>query len=413
MHSLLTAGLSGLLISGVMGTDSIANRYKVARHTLELTSRKLQHDAALLDPRKRYSQPVASLDKATLPGIAPLRAEISSHFFFANLTLGGQEFSFLVDTGSSDLWVAAKGSQCQDRKHHNISLQNCGFQNFYTKSPTYEQVSNQNFHVRYQDRTFSTGAVGKETVTIADITVHNQIFRLADTEYFNAFEQYSGVLGLAFPLATSVYPGLNTSLDYSKINNLPDDTIFASMHRQKLIDPVFVVALRRNVVDGDIGGVLALGGLPLTDRESLLGPLVSTPIMKDVNFDPEEYTLFHVSIDSVSWSPATQRRLISQSQSSLVNRQVALGFVDTGCPTLRLPANIVQQISNAFTPPGSYREGFIEVECDAIPPVLTFKIGNSDFSLQPDDLVRITIALTFFSSTTPLTLSLFHPLFQA
>lgn len=123
----------------------------------------------------------------------------------------------------------------------------------------------------YGDLEFMTGVMGYETVTVAGITVEHQEVALVNYTYWFGDNVTSGLMGLAYPRLTSAFVGTNSSVnDLDK--QVPYNPVMTSMIEQRLIEPVFSLALER---DSD-NGYLALGGLPPVNHT---GPFASTPIL--------------------------------------------------------------------------------------------------------------------------------------
>lgn len=132
-------------------------------------------------------------------------------------------------------------------------------------------IPDQNFKIEYGDGRLVTGALGYEDVTVAGITVQDQQVALVNNSYWFGDSTTSGFMGLAYAYLTSAYQGTNVSADTVE-TEIKYDPIITTMIKQKLIDPVFSLALKRN----SDSGYLALGGLPPVEYT---GSFTSTPIL--------------------------------------------------------------------------------------------------------------------------------------
>jgi hypothetical protein len=72
----------------------------------------------------------------------------------APVTVGGQEFNVVINTGSSDPWIASKSFACVDSiSHKDFEEQYCYFGPLYDKdsSDTYETLPDRSFNLSYAD----------------------------------------------------------------------------------------------------------------------------------------------------------------------------------------------------------------------------------------------------------------------
>ncbi len=217
--------------------------------------------------RKRYASPVAPVTP-TFEGLA----------YVANITIDGQEFDVVLDTGSSDLWVAYSNYTCVNgTSNQELSQDDCGLIPTYTPGSDFETISGLNLNSSYGDGSFVTGDFANSTVELAGITVDNQTTGFANVVSFHQ-PGISGLLGLAYPGAE----GQASVREY--------DNFFTKMYKTGLVSPTFSMALERNET-----GYLALGGLPPVSYE---GPLVSTPIEKLGN--ETEFTGYAITVDQIN-----------------------------------------------------------------------------------------------------------------
>lgn len=114
-----------------------------------------------------------------------------------------------------------------------------------------------------------TGVFGYENVTVAGITVEQQV-ALVNYSYWFGDSVTSGLMGLSYPLLTSAYAGSDPSAD-TEDSQVVYNPIITTLIDDGLIAPVFSLALDRN----SDSGYLALGGLPPVNYT---GSFASTPI---------------------------------------------------------------------------------------------------------------------------------------
>lgn len=99
--------------------------------------------------------------------------------FATEITFGTEQFSVIVDTGSSDTWMVETGFQCVDiSTSAPLPESACGFGPTYNISKTFVKIPNENFNITYGDGEFLTGILGYEEVTLAGITVNQTVSSL-------------------------------------------------------------------------------------------------------------------------------------------------------------------------------------------------------------------------------------------
>lgn len=167
-----------------------------ASNTLTLTKRK---SAKGYNPRSAawalYNLPQIGPSSHTTPLISLFEGEE----FVTYITFGTFEFEAIVDTGSSDTWVVETGFQCENMTTGAyIPEDECYFGPPYTIESTFQQIPNQNFNITYGDGEYLNGIMGHEQVTIAGLTVRQEVgvVNLAAWEGDNVT---SGLTGFAYP----------------------------------------------------------------------------------------------------------------------------------------------------------------------------------------------------------------------
>jgi hypothetical protein len=165
---------------------------------------------------------------------------------------GGQTFTLVIDTGSSDTWVVESGFTCTDfDTGKTTSESECAFGPVYTKSSTFKAISGETFSIEYGDLETLNGVFGTEDVTIAGITVDQQIATVTKAKW-EGDGTTSGLMGLAYPPLTSAYKG-STKEVYNPI--------FTNMYKDGLIpNDYFSLIIERDTLGP--AGYLAFGGVP-------------------------------------------------------------------------------------------------------------------------------------------------------
>jgi len=109
-----------------------------------------------------------------LPRSASLFNADYSRDFLVPVTVGTQTLDLLLDTGSSQTWVFADGFEC-------ASGWPCRHGPEFQVDGTFQTVASTTFYTNYADKTFVTGIAGYETLTVAGVTVPNQIIGVVST----------------------------------------------------------------------------------------------------------------------------------------------------------------------------------------------------------------------------------------
>ncbi|KAJ2852697.1 hypothetical protein IWW36_000054 [Coemansia brasiliensis] len=258
-----------------------------------------------------------------------------------------QKFKLDLDTGSGDVWLA--GEECEVCSHHKKFNPR--------KSSTYK-AEGRKWGISYGDGSFATGYTIRDTVSIGNLKVPNQVIGLATSES-RAYQQdtVDGLLGLSYS-GVSFIPGVTTFLD--------------NIHKNSYLkDPIFSVYIREKDKD-DYAGEYLFGDV---DKSKFEGDLtwvpLSTPKFWEVMLDGVALNVEGVGREEIEISgPAI---LDTGTTLIVMNEKQATEF-HRGIPSAEnsdiygwiLPCNTEQLV------PGN----------------LTFTIGGVDFSVPVKNLVR-------------------------
>jgi hypothetical protein len=130
-----------------------------------------------------------------------------------NLNLSYEPYTLVIDTGSSDTWVASSAFRCVsllDRTQ--LDQSECGFGKFYdpAEAGTYRSVQGYPFEVNYTDGEFLRGELGMEYLELAGL-VERQVIGVVDEGWWMGDGASSGLIGLAYPHIASNAQQLNYS----------------------------------------------------------------------------------------------------------------------------------------------------------------------------------------------------------
>jgi aspergillopepsin I len=119
--------------------------------------------------------------------------------FATTVTFGTETFVAIVDTGSSDTWIAETGFQCANITNSApLPEADCNFGPTYNVTDTFKQIPDENFNITYGGGEFLTGIVGTEEVTLAGLTVKQEV-ALVNYAAWEGDGTTSGLIGLAYP----------------------------------------------------------------------------------------------------------------------------------------------------------------------------------------------------------------------
>jgi hypothetical protein len=149
---------------------------------------------------------------------------IGGRIYITNVTLGGKPFSLVIDSGSSDTWVASSNFKCDDPKTYaTLPVQQCGFGARYNviASSTYRPMHH-NFTVNYTGGEFLLGAMGTDVFGIGGVSrgkspyiTARQTIGIVNEGFWYGDGVSSGLMGLGF---SALAKGINTGeLNYTSV----------------------------------------------------------------------------------------------------------------------------------------------------------------------------------------------------
>lgn len=303
-----------------------------------------------------------------------------SHYFYTNINIGTQSFTVVADLGSSNLWVPASGFRCLEIP--------CGVQATYNIDSSFSNITDETFVASY-GAGLVLGITGFETITVAGLTVQKQQIGVPEIVSYQAYDQSSGIIGLAFPGITSFFEGTKLTADilHPKLQQPSSSIINTIFEVDKLTAPILSLALSRDTSNTSYGGVLAIGGTPnfKSPTVNASSAFARVPIEYDPTLAGKQYGHYLFNYSSVSYTNGTTT---GHNDTSI---QVV---ADSGAPTISLPAHLAKEINAMFDPPAELVDGAYIVGCDAKAPRVSFEIGGHDFSIYPPDLIYHAISNT-------------------
>ena len=188
------------------GVDIKATTWKPTAFTASRTPAKSSKVMSLKKVNSNRANPRSAAylkgltsKKSTTSGSGQLISLFEGEEYATSITFGTQSFDVIVDTGSSDTWVVQNGFECIDLDTgREASESSCAFGSTYTVDSTFSKISGEEFSITYGDGEYLYGYMGTETVTLADITVEQEVAVVTQAAW-EGDGTTSGLTGLAYP----------------------------------------------------------------------------------------------------------------------------------------------------------------------------------------------------------------------
>ena len=289
------------------------------------------------------------------------------------------------------------GFQCENTLGLNEAQSYCKFGRTYDTASTFTTIPDENFRISYADGEGLTGILGREKVTLANVTVYNQTIGVVRNATWRGDGVSSGLIGLAYPALTSAFNGTNITAD-GRSTQIQYDPIFTSMYTQGDVDSVFTLTLAR----GNGSSSLAIGGLPPAEPgfESLEFTSVPIEVMQLNPFQNPKYATQKsyytitpqgfvyrnaTSSGSGNWTSPTGGCEVEEQTLNTTYPTI----VDSGTSLIYLPEAQVLYINAAFDPPTYLDQvsGYDVIPCNATAPEVGVLIGGTTFYIDAEDMI--------------------------
>ncbi|KAF7362758.1 Acid protease [Mycena venus] len=303
--------------------------------------------------------------------------------YLTNVTIGGQHFSLIIDTGSSDTWVAQKGFNCFDLDGNPVSPDNCAFgtDGFDTAvSKTFRLFPNVSFNITYGDGEFLSGPVGFDTVTIGGLSIAHQEIGVPTLAAWRGDGINTGFVGLAFPVETSVYNTTDPT-KASNENQLPYSPLFFSAFFSLAFDRASFHQEVNDPFDPNLG-FLSFGGIapvPVVNR-AVTVPIQGYSATKGIPSNGPGSEFFFYTVDVEAYTFPGSNRVFTANNNTVL---------DSGTTLNLLPADVAAAYNAQFYPEAVLDPDFgvYIVDCNARVPDFSVVIGGKTFSIDARDQI--------------------------
>ncbi|KAJ7500008.1 acid protease [Mycena latifolia] len=303
--------------------------------------------------------------------------------YLINVAVGNQAFALIIDTGSSDTWLAEKGFACFNLSGHPEPVATCGFgsQGFDSKlSKSFQSYPDTTFAIAYGDGEYLSGVAAFETVNVGGLTVTHQELGIVSRASWNGDGYNTGLLGLAYPWLTSVQNATHgQGMQYNPF-------FFNAVKQKQVAHPYFSLALNRGTAAGMHSphldphlGYLSFGGIapvPVNATTATLPVQGFSIATRAPSSAPNAiHTYFALDVQKYIF-PGSEA--LSTAQNSTI--------LDCGT-TLNLLPSPVARAYNAYENFGTWRSGSYYVSCTAKAPPFSVVLGGKTFTVDGRDLV--------------------------
>ncbi|EDR09872.1 uncharacterized protein LACBIDRAFT_318140 [Laccaria bicolor S238N-H82] len=310
------------------------------------------------------------------------------------ISVGGTTIPLALDTGTSDLWVVS--DKC---------TQGClSGQSAYPQASF--NYSGADAKLFYGNSTTASGMIGKDTVSLAGLTLQDQYFiAVNQTNTKLGLTGSSGIFGLGFPVTSVVWFKLWRLSDYfsspgkqGQQTSGNASSSATSIHRTwsvfgplptrfvtaaQLTLPMYTVTLQRDTkqVGGNVG-MLSIGEMPSGVSEDSLTwvPIRAYPWLPPPPDSPDEVYPYNweVLLDDVYLDG------VKLPRSTLSSPFITLSaLINSGNSILHGPPDVVRNIQSKLGINGRF-------PCSE-PHTIAFSIGGKLFPVDPRDFIQQVI----------------------
>ncbi|KAF1920803.1 aspartic peptidase domain-containing protein [Ampelomyces quisqualis] len=366
------------IVTATTGHGRIAARNDITDNVLELTIQD--------EPRRTSSPASQHLARRCANSLCNrgIQQDLVSYTrgrsYTASISIGGQRFALIIDTGSTGTWVATTGFICYNSTRHVVPSSECRFGPlFNSAASTSFKYINQETEIGYAGGNFVRGHKAKDKLRIEGVmpqhssNVIEQTITTVTEAYFHGDRVSSGLLGLAYP----VVQALNREEEIS-------DSFLYTLFQDRNIPPILSLALNRSTSSTPrAGGLLAFGGIPDIATND---DWVQTPIIPHAS----GIGVYNIEVDGFSIRPSSLNPMTLftwEREDYGSSRQTMI--IDSGATSTHLPPEVVEYVAKLFSPRAHYDHilKHYVVACNAEVPHFGIKIAGTTYRIPEEDLI--------------------------
>ena len=357
----------------------------------------------------------------------PLRLSPDKDFWYATITIGGQDLEFFVDTGAPQTWVATEDTQCYGTSSGARLSCLSVFGDLYTPSPTltlYNDTYNST-SIQYADGSEVRGFYAFEDLVVGGESVEQARIVLAELEVSTSggYWPASGLLGLApEPPAVLDWAGPDTksammlnrpyalakprfAMTQVQDASVPGHEFLGTIFNQTDNAAYFGLALSRtdprsttaSSRNSSFAGLLTIGeDAPLDApymNASASNTFVRVPLEKTESIYYDTAALLYYIINCTAITIGRDLATIQVYPFNAITNPLSSApddapfIVDSGTELIIVPSLHAALVNSHFSPPATYdASGIWVVDCDAQAPEIGMFIGGENFPINPLDL---------------------------
>lgn len=302
--------------SGAIHIPITRRSHNPAKRSAEDNIDRLSRAADFIRNRYGYSSPNTTVQRRQSSAAIPITNQGSDTSYFGVVNIGtpSQSFDVVLDTGSSDLWVAA--NNCQSCPS--------GTPEFDPSKSTSLQSSTTNLELHYGSGAVA-GTLAADTVSMGPYTIQQQTFVVVDQITSGLIDgSLAGIMGLAFESISNTQA---TPFWQALLNNNQFQSPEMSFWITRFLNDA-------SATDEEPGGVLTLGGTN------------STLFTGDIDFQN-----FPSGTQASFWLQTVTAVTVNGKSVTIPTGNSALAAIDTGTTLIGGPSAAVASIWAAV--PGS------------------------------------------------------------
>ncbi|KAG2171711.1 hypothetical protein INT43_008091 [Umbelopsis isabellina] len=319
-------------------------------------------------PVRRVTHTHAKLGRRAVTSTAELFNAAKQGGYAIDVSIGTppQNFSVILDTGSTELWVP--GPNCPKSECFGSLFD-------ITASSTYVGT-NLPIDLVYGIGS-DNGTYASDTVLVAGYTVKNLTFGVINSAANNtppvSGEPYlNGILGLAFP---------NLTFAYQTGEGQYNPFVYALWQQKQIPQSIFSLYLGSRLIEGETGQI-TFGGM---DTSKFTGNLQYLQVQKESSAPgyPDDYYHWTVLLRGLA---VTVNGQTSSNLLTIASQQVVL---DSGTTFTYLPYQAAQSIAQLVAPSATLSQGMYVVDCGLYSTQgnIQFAFSNSSTSSSSQSVI--------------------------